>query len=556
MFYVCCNTNDAICNYNHVAKVAEYFLKKEPDLCMNFILHYNIPFKLLQNVDFEFVQKLFLALFNCSETTTGIGEEAYKRLIKFCSLTDFFLHYTNAILLGEKAIDTKKFDMAEKPPGVEELVDIHHEYELSNTKDEKSHPQIGEPDRRASLIEEIGGIKGDIDGILPTIKGKKKVDKKQILSASPQKKQDSNTKKQLDIRYPSLLAKRLAEIAEEEKNENLRSVNLSQGSISQDSKLVTQNDPNASRDSSKTIKGKNILIKSNKNLKAPIQSSTQQSSPKSNLSFSSPKKSPIVSTIITISHGFHYPASHAKPIPNQQNPTSSSIDNLSAIVTSKRDSINTSKDEKAVPNKVRTPSQTQSELSKVTPSNANTNININASQFKSISRKASDHNDPTRSSPNSEEQAPPQRKTIINDFDKEVMGKKEMRSLYQLYPYSSSYYNKNIQEDDIEKESKQPEYQVNAIKANDAFSLALCDLLEILFRKTLSVTESQKLRKVIGLPEINYGPFWDAFFSDSRFFAFKLLMKNYLIKIKIHHLQPINSGYSSGVLVNMILTKW
>jgi len=67
--------------------------------------------------------------------------------------------------------------------------------------------------------------------------------------------------------------------------------------------------------------------------------------------------------------------------------------------------------------------------------------------------------------------------------------------------------------------------------------------------------EHAKIRKVIGLPDVNYQPVWDAFFSDGKGFAFERLLKNYLLKIKIHHLEEINSGYSSGTLVNLILEK-
>jgi len=72
--YVCLSRGDTICNFNHLAKICEYFFRKEPGLCINFIIHYNFPFRLIQNAEFEYVHHLLLILFNCSEQSLDIGE--------------------------------------------------------------------------------------------------------------------------------------------------------------------------------------------------------------------------------------------------------------------------------------------------------------------------------------------------------------------------------------------------------------------------------------------------------------------------------------------------
>jgi hypothetical protein len=145
----------------------------------------------------------------------------------------------------------------------------------------------------------------------------------------------------------------------------------------------------------------------------------------------------------------------------------------------------------------------------------------------------------------------PQRKTIMNDFDFETLGKQEAKSLFSLYPHST----RNLVDTDIDKEAKKLEYTVANIRATDSYSIALCEFLEIMFRKTLTVTENVKMRKLLNLPDVDYSQFWECFFSDGKCYSFERLMKNYLIKIKVHPVEEVNSGYQSGVLVNMILSR-
>jgi len=45
-------------------------------------------------------------------------------------------------------------------------------------------------------------------------------------------------------------------------------------------------------------------------------------------------------------------------------------------------------------------------------------------------------------------------------MDTDVMGKKEARRLFSLYPHST----RNMFETDIDKESKKPEYNVNYLR--------------------------------------------------------------------------------------------
>ena len=115
----------------------------------------------------------------------------------------------------------------------------------------------------------------------------------------------------------------------------------------------------------------------------------------------------------------------------------------------------------------------------------------------------------------------PTRRTILNDFDKETIGKTEASLLNKLYPYST----RNIIDSELDKESKKSEFSVADIKQNEPIALAICELLETIFHISISAYETKKLRKVIGLTDYDYGLVWNAFFFDGKGFAFDKLIR-------------------------------
>jgi len=60
------------------------------------------------------------------------------------------------------------------------------------------------------------------------------------------------------------------------------------------------------------------------------------------------------------------------------------------------------------------------------------------------------------------------------------------------------------------------------------------------------------MNKGISETKVDYNQFWKIIFGN-RAEVFSNLLTNYLLKIKIHHFDDINSGYQAGQLVNTIL---
>jgi hypothetical protein len=124
-----------------------------------------------------------------------------------------------------------------------------------------------------------------------------------------------------------------------------------------------------------------------------------------------------------------------------------------------------------------------------------------------------------------------------------------METLNTLYPVAT----KALIETDMDKESKKPEYTPLYIKENDSFSYAVCEALDIIIRKSLNSASDMKFKKLMGLPNVDYSIFWSALLEAQPQKFFERLLRNYLFKIKVHHLNEMNSGYFAGTLVNLIL---
>jgi hypothetical protein len=108
-------------------------------------------FRLLQFIDFEYVQHFFITIFNCEETPLDLQGDAQKKIFKYCELTNFFTDLANALLVGEKSLPSNKFDANFKPPGVDELIRLEGEIEFGVAREEKVTGQTAEN----FLLEEV-----------------------------------------------------------------------------------------------------------------------------------------------------------------------------------------------------------------------------------------------------------------------------------------------------------------------------------------------------------------------------------------------------------------
>jgi hypothetical protein len=156
---------------------------------------------------------------------------------------------------------------------------------------------------------------------------------------------------------------------------------------------------------------------------------------------------------------------------------------------------------------------------------------------------------------------PPVERNLKTEVDPEIIGKKELESLMSLYPVST----RNIVEKDIDRESRKPEFKIAYIRQNESYCVALCEFVEIICKKTLQANDASKIKSLIGLADTNYVSLWNAMFSDGKGTFFERIFKviffttitnqAYLFKIKMHNIDPNNSGFGAGSIVNIILEK-
>lgn len=156
---------ETIANFNHIARIIDFFTKKETEICMSYIMYYNLPFRFLLYLDFPILQHFMLALLNCTEINLEFGNDTYKKFIKYCELTGFFLEMANSILYGEKGLNANKLDVTFRPSGLDTLANVAQDHEFGLIRDEKPYTYQLYPEGFTYFIEESHGFQVDIDGI-------------------------------------------------------------------------------------------------------------------------------------------------------------------------------------------------------------------------------------------------------------------------------------------------------------------------------------------------------------------------------------------------------
>jgi len=496
---------DVLCNFNHVAKVVEYFLKKDPEVCINYIIHYNLPFRFLQFAEFQYVQHFILTLFNCSETPNDIGEEEFKKMIKYAEATNFFQDWANGILLGQRGIPSNKIDVIYKPSGVENLIQLHPDAEIESSRDDKSPTHQSE--QINYLVEEAGGFRSDIDLIQNVVRNKKKVDSKLLINKSQPSPNKSPQSKRV---YPSLVEKRKKmEEEEEAKLQTLEAAyNNSGGQGSKNFLLGSQQSVKGSSsqvlDKLPSQKYENLSIKIPQTHQTKTQATKTDSSDKFIERLSTPPDQNRKTTTQNAAN---------LRTPGQQIP-------LKTEFASRK--ISTATEGTRKPN---TASNTASNFHSNLPSNrdAPTKPEFYATTDSKFKRRddTDNKNELRKSSQDLALNSKVTKRTILNELDPEPLGEKELQNFNNLYIVST----KNMVETEIEKEAKKPEYSVSNIRANDSYSLALCELLDVLLKKTFMNSENPKISKLIGLPDVNFAPLWAAIFADGEGQVFTRLLK-------------------------------
>ena len=155
---------------NHVAKLTEFFVKKEQDISVNMMITYNIPFNFIVFLDFPIMRNFLTFLIGNMYHHSYLNIKNQVRLWKYFSITNFFIDLANLMLFAS----TDKFPQEKNKEG-------WHPYDVSSfivQKELKNDPSIDNKkddhdDVQISLFEEYSGFRTDIDRLKNVIHGKK-----------------------------------------------------------------------------------------------------------------------------------------------------------------------------------------------------------------------------------------------------------------------------------------------------------------------------------------------------------------------------------------------
>lgn len=153
---------EGICNMNHVAKLTEYFLKKEQDISMNLMITYNIAFIFMTYLDFPLMQNFFVFLIGNMYHHSYLNVKNQTRLWKYLAISNFFIDFANLML----------YPSIDKFP-IEKMKDSWHPYDVSpfivqkELKNELAldHKKDEADQHLVALFEEYTGFRTDIDRV-------------------------------------------------------------------------------------------------------------------------------------------------------------------------------------------------------------------------------------------------------------------------------------------------------------------------------------------------------------------------------------------------------
>ena len=552
------NKEDSICNFNHIAKVTEFLLIKESEVCVNYLIYYNLLYKFAQNIEYPYVQHFFLTLFNCSnEPTSRITEQAFLKITKYCEIVSFFGDTAQAILYGAHGFDPNKFHFDYKPNEIEALVNgaiSPNDLEMlfGDASNSARPPANADP-----LLEgELNGFNLDIDALYTALNGnKKKPLQKKKTSAEyttpVPSKQTIQRYASLREKYKLTLGASLGDIKESDEKESMPSTTRNVKSTSKDN-LVKRTTDRSNTDQSRS----NILIQSKKNEGLTI--TLANATPKSFIVKTLPDyKSPYNFVPTKTTSKFFRPST-------QQGGTEARMRATDMKKSSSKQTLDPLRTDGF--RAIRTANGRSEDIGIINSLQQIKDQNMSISSKQQIPSKADlGPRQYFRST------AAPEIITLSTEYYNDGMTTEDAQMLNILYPLTCA----NRIQTDLDKEAKKADFMIPNIKANDVFSVPACELLDTLFRKAFSTTfldideaksdteenmenRGKKLRhemkKKLGRPDIDYSSFWSAIFGQNCK-LFGLLLKNYLFKIKIHHIEEVNSGFSAGSIVNMILQK-
>ena len=467
-----------------------------------------------------------------------MNEGAFKKVLKYCGIVEFFNDLSRAMLLGMKAFDYKKAEIEYKPIGIEAL--INHSIKSSDleTMFEEKNSSHRNNANDSLLHDELNIESLDIDNIKSIISAKVKKSYKNLVTENDSPKKPLS--KDIMKNYPSLREK--YNIVEEQfeyvkKADDISKLSDSKNDLSSIEELDQRK---------KLLEG----IQSTKSQKTAIQ-------------LSNSKTSVIIQTKKSIPHGFNLQSPkdiNALSISNQDQ-------HLSNIISpvSKGKLTRPGPKQNEYGSRTKTAERLKRDIAIANFEPAKTDAfrslktgNLHSDRSK-VTNSASyaqykDANQSDISNQNSAFKGGlenrkftngnillPEKITLAKEFINDAMSYEEAELLNSLYPISAAERG----ESSIDKEAKQTAFTIANIKLNERFATAICSLFENIIRKALTSSRPDafgeetrervlikedpgkrlryEMNKKLGRLDVNYAPLWDAIFIDDAFVFSKLL---------------------------------
>ena len=538
------------CNYNHVGMLTESFVRRESEICIGYILHYNLLYKFVQNIEFPLIQNLLLTLFKSSDNTTEFEETAYRKLLQYCLSSSFFPDLGHALLEGWKTFEEKKFTLDYKPPGVQDLVSIALEQSAYRSNLCESLSQTSLDSDIESLMEEVNGFKTDIDGIRPIIQSKKEINKEELIRTHTYAHTGQKVKCKSYSKFPSLTDQNLS-ARDDTTTDCNKTIDNTKNSFSildigeKSSKSLNRLDSTTSYHKNSTpVTGK------------ASEDKTQRATGKNNTVSTADSKKPeykvsiLKKTGATTERRFSSKADMRTGSDSNKTSDFSSGRRASAKVQTTHMTNQTVLSEEMAKKFSKYTRPTTILLTEQDEEDSATNLRKAPQSLQNLDSQKVPRSYFRAAVKVKAISSKPIKRTLQKEFDEGALDHEQAQELDKLYPSTMKAKSK------IELEASKEEYHIRSLKTSDKFSLALCEFIETLFRKALSkeiddkdvtkelnafidndkvskkeATEMKRkylLKRMIGRPETNFSLFWQgAFSSDCALFENLLKVINH-----------------------------
>lgn len=190
--------NTIFCNMNHIVRIIEFFLSKNEDMALSYLLSMNFPFILINFLDFQLVQQGFLNLFNCSEKSF-LSKSSQSKVYQYALRSKFFVDLVKMMLLGENSVDPKKTSQSYEAMGVPIPIESGNRREKLDYSTESdslfNFAHHAFPELKQNFQPDIDRIKTQyFSSLEPSRKSRVSASKKNTMKFEVQKRNEDTTK--------------------------------------------------------------------------------------------------------------------------------------------------------------------------------------------------------------------------------------------------------------------------------------------------------------------------------------------------------------------------